>query len=440
MKKKIVGALAVAAAAVLAVFGFMVWSARSAAAEAVSAYNAAVQEYSEKIGPYNEAAAGIAAENARLQEVLDQAGSVIAQGKEAYEPDTLDMLQEEMKKAEKALADVPARLDPFAEMEMSGSFNRKELEAEKLEAEAAEAAVGEAMEKIPPLPEVPDFTDRIDAVQKAQKVYEDSVRRLANVTAPADAFVRERVRGLETVMQTAAVSEKNDPNGLLGKTGGYLGCVYFLDERIDLNLLPAEVMPEEEGSDDGPAESESAPEEADEGAGSGGSSGESASVAAEEADSAGTGKTAAASAPGERDAAASFRNGFRSRSDNHNYGSRRSLRRNSCHIGDCSGGFRRAFSGRGGTLRCRRGRNRRGRCCGGLRHEGGGGSARQISCLFFRERDGSRRPRRGGDLCDPCIQISGGGPAAGSDRSSPTGFAESGITAADHLCRTAMFC
>ena len=305
MTKKIVGALAVAAAAVLAVFGFMVWSARSAAAEAVSAYNAAVQEYSEKIGPYNEAAAGIAAENARLQEVLDQAGSVIAQGKEAYEPDTLDMLQEEMKKAEKALADVPARLDPFAEMEMSGSFNRKELEAEKLEAEAAEAAVGEAMEKIPPLPEVPDFTDRIDAVQKAQKVYEDSVRRLANVTAPADAFVRERVRGLETVMQTAAVSEKNDPNGLLGKTGGYLGCVYFLDERIDLNLLPAEVMPEEEGSDDGPAESESAPEEAGEGAGSGGSSGESASVAAEEADSAGTGKTAAASAPGERDAAAS---------------------------------------------------------------------------------------------------------------------------------------
>ena len=290
MKKKIIGILAVAAAAALAVFGFMVWSARSAATEAVSAYNAAVQEYSEKIEPYNEAAAGIAAENARLQEVLDQAGSVIGQGKEAYEPDTLDVLQEEMKKAEKALADVPAQLDPFTEMEMPGSFNRKELEAEKLEAEAAQAAVRAAVEKIPALPEIPDFTDRIDAVQKSEKAYEDSVRKLANVTAPADAFVRERVRGLETVVQTAAVSEKNDPNGLLGKKGGYLGCIYFLDARIDLDLLPAEVAPEEEGGDDDgaaeDAEVENNAQEAGEEAEPGGSSEESAA--------AGTGESAAA--------------------------------------------------------------------------------------------------------------------------------------------------
>ena len=280
MKKKIIGIAAVIAALAAGVFLYTVWNAKQAAGNAVSAFNTAVQEYNESIAPYNEAAAGIADANGKLQAVLDEAQAVLDKGEQAYEPDTLDELESAIQSASKAFIEVPVQIDPFEERSVPGSFSKNELALAQHEAETALGAVKEAKEKIPTVPEVPDFTDEIESVRSAQKKYEDSVQKLANITAPSDSFVKERLERIETVVQAEAVTADHDPNVLLGTESGYTGCVYFLDERIDRSLLPQEAF-ENERKDD--SESEIGEDGENSGEDSAGDSSENAASAEETA-------------------------------------------------------------------------------------------------------------------------------------------------------------
>lgn len=246
MKKKI---LAVAAAMVLLAacfFIYRIWNARKAASSAVEAYNAAAQEYNDAISPYNEAAAGIADENTKLQTALDSADAVLKKGGEAYEPDTQKKLEKAVKKARKSLTEAPVLIDPFEIRTVPAVFSTKELALLQDEAETAREMAEDAKGKIPAVPEVPDFSEEINEVGTAQKNYENSIRMLANITKPSDRFVKERLGRIKTVIQAEAVTPENDPNGLLGKKDGYIGCVYFLDESVDQSLLPKEAFSKKE--------------------------------------------------------------------------------------------------------------------------------------------------------------------------------------------------
>lgn len=273
MVKKAIIIAAVIAAVVLAVFYYNIHTARTAASGSIDAYNELARSYNEKIEKYNAAASSIAAANEELQGVLNEAGSLADQNKKAYEPRTLEKLQKAIKTAEGRLVEVPVQFDPFEMRELQSSFNKSDLEIQKMEADVAAAGVEEAMTKIPEIPAVPDYSEQIKAVQDAQKSYETSVQKLANVTAPPDDFVSGRLKRISTVVETGAVTKEQDPNGLLGEKGGYTGCVYFLDERVDRELLPEEAFkkaPDEDkaaagASDEDPAEADTAQENAAEG-------------------------------------------------------------------------------------------------------------------------------------------------------------------------------
>lgn len=295
MKKKVIGIAALLAAAAAIFFAYRVFSAKSSASNAVEAYNAAVREYNAAIAPFNEAASGIADANNTLQGVLDAAQAVLDKGEKAYEPDTQDELESAVKKAGKAFAEVPVQIDPLEEQALPVSFSTKELELAQHEAETALNAVGEAREKIPDVPDVPDYKKELDAVRTAQKKYEDSVQKLANVTSPPDSFVMERVEKIKTVAAAEAVTADNDPNGLLGKNGGYIGCVYFLDERVDRDLLPQEAFAKEheKAAEDG---DDAGSESSEEAAASAGTEESSSDDAADSTGAAESGEEAAASA------------------------------------------------------------------------------------------------------------------------------------------------
>ena len=295
MKKKVIGIAALLAAAAAIFFAYRVFSAKSSASNAVEAYNAAVREYNAAIAPFNEAASGIAEANNTLQGVLDAAQAVLDKGEKAYEPDTQDELESAVKKAGKAFAEVPVQIDPLEEQALPVSFSTKELELAQHEAETALNAVGEAREKIPDVPDVPDYKKELDAVRTAQKKYEDSVQKLANVTSPPDSFVMERVEKIKTVAAAEAVTADNDPNGLLGKNGGYIGCVYFLDERVDRDLLPQEAFAKEheKAAEDG---DDAGSESSEEAAATAGTEESSSDDAADSTGAAESGEEAAASA------------------------------------------------------------------------------------------------------------------------------------------------
>ena len=248
--KKIAAAAAVIAALIIAVFVFSIWSSSQAAHSAVDAYNTAAEQYNARIDTYNTAVNGIASENEELQKVMDRAEADIKNDAEAYEPDTKEDLQDELEKEKKLPVQVPALIDPFDAMTVSGGFSKKEFERQKQEAEASLAAVREAEKKIPETPAVPDFSDAKKKLQDKCEEYEKSVQKLKNVTAPSESFVTERLSKVDTVVQTGAVTKENDPNGLLGKKGGYTACIYFLDKRVDRELLPAEAFREADDPDD----------------------------------------------------------------------------------------------------------------------------------------------------------------------------------------------
>ena len=60
---------------------------------------------------------------------------------------------------------------------------------------------------------------------------EDETEGLA--VAPTDDFVMERLSLIGTITDMAPVTEDHDPNGQLGKQGGYIGCIYFQDKQVD---------------------------------------------------------------------------------------------------------------------------------------------------------------------------------------------------------------
>lgn len=320
MVKKAIVIAAVIAAVVLAVFYYNIHTARTAASGSIDAYNELARSYNEKIEKYNAAASSIAAANEELQGVLNEAGSLADQNKKAYEPRTLEKLQKAIKTAEGRLVEVPVQFDPFEMRELQSSFNKSDLEIQKMEADVAATGVEEAMTKIPEIPAVPDYSEQIKAVQDAQKSYENSVQKLANVTAPPDDFVSGRLKRISTIVETGAVTKEQDPNGLLGEKGGYTGCVYFLDERVDRELLPEEAFkkaPDEDedkaaagASDEDAAEDDTAQENAAEGGTSAestaeaGATAESSAEAGTAADSSAEAGTAATGASAESAAAA----------------------------------------------------------------------------------------------------------------------------------------
>ena len=57
------------------------------------------------------------------------------------------------------------------------------------------------------------------------------------IMAPSDEYVLERLRLVDTITEAEAVTEDHDPNGNLGKQGGYIGCVYFRDSQVDWSKL-----------------------------------------------------------------------------------------------------------------------------------------------------------------------------------------------------------
>lgn len=91
--------------------------------------------------------------------------------------------------------------------------------------------------EVPSTPEIPDYSDVISVVESAQKTYEDSIQGLKQVTAPSDDFVMERLQRVDTITMMDAVTEDHDPNGKLGKQGGYIGCIYFRDSQVDQSKL-----------------------------------------------------------------------------------------------------------------------------------------------------------------------------------------------------------
>lgn len=78
-----------------------------------------------------------------------------------------------------------------------------------------------------------NYDAEIKALKDAEKALTDSIEQMELVTNPSEAFVIERLQGVEGVGEISAVTEDNDPNGKLGKAGGYTATIYFTSPNVN---------------------------------------------------------------------------------------------------------------------------------------------------------------------------------------------------------------
>lgn len=76
------------------------------------------------------------------------------------------------------------------------------------------------------------FDDKTQALKDAETALSNSIEQRKLVTAPSEAFVIERLRGIHGVGEIAALTEETDNNGLLGKAGTYYAKIDFASPWI----------------------------------------------------------------------------------------------------------------------------------------------------------------------------------------------------------------
>lgn len=97
-----------------------------------------------------------------------------------------------------------------------------------------------------------DYEADVQALKDAETAVSNSIEQMKLVTNPSESFVIERLQGVEGVGDISAVTEDNDPNGQLGKDGGYTATVYFTSPMVDQsNVNGSNVI--EKGTDGGGA-------------------------------------------------------------------------------------------------------------------------------------------------------------------------------------------
>lgn len=72
-----------------------------------------------------------------------------------------------------------------------------------------------------------NYDEKIQALKDAETALSNSIEQRKLVTAPSEAFVIERLQGVEGVGEIAALTEETDANGILGKAGAYYAKIDF---------------------------------------------------------------------------------------------------------------------------------------------------------------------------------------------------------------------
>lgn len=205
------------------------------AKEAVVAYNAEAAWINDLLAPYNEAAQSVLSANSAVTDAINQAQDVINKGEEPYDQNTLVALKDAMIAAQEALVPNPEIISPIEMLEVNEGMKSKELKAIKETATAGIEKLNTFTE--PTVPEIPDYSEFLSNLAAAKEAYEDSVQGLKQITAPTDEFVMSRLQRIDTITEMGAVTEDHDPNNQLNKQGGYIGCIYFRDIRVDKSRL-----------------------------------------------------------------------------------------------------------------------------------------------------------------------------------------------------------
>ena len=175
---------------------------------------AAIKEFDTAVNALNVA-------NTELGTLMTEAESLINTAEQPLDSSTLTALETSVSEAKTIKKDAPERPKKFED-------------------------IIQATEEINAV----DYTEITNRLAETKTAYENSVKQLKQVTAPTETFVIERVQAVSGVTGVSAATEENDPNGQLGKQGGYTAQIYFAYDKVSASAVSGNSIIEK-GTDGG---------------------------------------------------------------------------------------------------------------------------------------------------------------------------------------------
>ena len=164
-----------------------------------------VAPHNRAVKAFEVAASQVRAKNNALQVEIDAAQQALDKGDKPLDVATQDALTVTVADAGLALRAIP------------------EMPSSTSDIEAAAEALNEPL----------DYSATSKTLADASQAFDKSVRQLGQVTAPSQDFVVSRLGKVPGVSDIEPVTESNDPNRQLNKSGGYTAAVYFHYSGVD---------------------------------------------------------------------------------------------------------------------------------------------------------------------------------------------------------------
>ncbi len=161
--------------------------------------------HNEAVAAFGAAADGLDERNAELDAAISDLQTLMNSGEEPLDPSTVDAASATIGEVQGTRQDVPEMPEDTSEIN----------------------AVADQVEGMG------DYSAQLEALATAKTNLQNSIDQMKQVTNPTEQFVIQRVTGLPNITGVEAVTENNDPNGNLGKAGGYTACVYFSSDLVD---------------------------------------------------------------------------------------------------------------------------------------------------------------------------------------------------------------
>lgn len=181
-----------------------IWIIALAAALATGMLAGCSSEKSEATAAYKEAAAAVEQMNTEADEAIAALQALIDSDEDPLDTATIDA-------ADKAI----------------GQMQGDKVEVPEVPSDLEDIKAGTAQL------EAVDYSTDMAAIEKASKNLSNSIEQMKLVTNPSEAEVIKRVKTVKHVTAAKAVTEDNDPNGQLGKQGGYTATVYFSSDWVN---------------------------------------------------------------------------------------------------------------------------------------------------------------------------------------------------------------
>lgn len=170
-----------------------------------AAFSGCSEEKKTAVANYDAECARINSEYAVLQQTISVSQALIDAGEKPYDEKTISALETEIANAKASVVEIPER---------KGNANE------------INSLVNNELKNI-------SYVEVNERVISAKTALENSIKIMRQVTNPPESFIIERIKDIDGITGYSAVTEDNDPNGMLNKPGGYTSTVYFAYNKVE---------------------------------------------------------------------------------------------------------------------------------------------------------------------------------------------------------------